>query len=162
MKTLIQTKVCSIIYGEHKGEPNQELFRCPRELDDVDLKNYINSNRCMLTFEPDYETEDLKAAENYLGYYRLYFRNGWYGRWIETDGKISRLDCKGVDEIIDWFQEKFPQGCNYDMKQFFSKFPKWRGKNRYLVKPVMSKHYKVMIDTTYGNDDYPVRIYVYQ
>jgi hypothetical protein len=31
---LIQTDSTSIIYGDFKGKPDQELFRCPRELDD--------------------------------------------------------------------------------------------------------------------------------
>ena len=43
---LIQTVVCSIVYGQFGGE-YQELFRCPRELDDVDLRGYVNDNRCV-------------------------------------------------------------------------------------------------------------------
>lgn len=162
MKKLIQTSVCSIIYGEFRGEKNQELFRCPRELDNVDLKRYINQNRCLLKFEPDTETEDLKESENYLGYYRLYFRNGWYGRWMESNNEIDEIDCHGVDEIIRWLQENFPRGCTWDMREYLSEFPVWGSENRYLLKPFMSDHYKVMFDTTYGNHDYPVRIYVYK
>lgn len=62
MKDLIQTQKCSIIYGEFKGKENQELFRCPRELDSIDLKNYINRERCMLGFELESDTSDLKAC----------------------------------------------------------------------------------------------------
>lgn len=80
MKELIQTQKCSIVYGEFQGKENQELFRCPRELDSVDLKNYINRERCMLGFESESDTSDLKASNNYLGYYRLYFSGRWYGR----------------------------------------------------------------------------------
>ena len=43
---LIQTAVCSIVYGQFSGE-YQELFRCPRELDDVDLRGYVNDSRCV-------------------------------------------------------------------------------------------------------------------
>lgn len=162
MKKLIQTSVCSIVYGEFQGKENQELFRCPRELDDVDLRRYINETRCLLKFEADTETEDLKESENYLGYYRLYFRNGWYGRWMESNNEIDEIDCVGVDEIVRWLQENFPRGCTWDMKEYLSEFPTWGSENRYLLKPFMSDHYKVLFDTTYGNGDYPVRIYVYK
>ena len=37
MKSLIQTEKCSIVYGTFQGKENQELFRCPRALDNVDL-----------------------------------------------------------------------------------------------------------------------------
>ena len=81
MDKLIQTGKCSIIYGEFHGKPNQELFRCPRELDNVDLRRYINENRCLLGWEADTETTDLKESKRYLGYYRMYFRNAsWYGK----------------------------------------------------------------------------------
>lgn len=163
MKKLIQTEECSIIYGEFQGKENQELFRCPRELDDVDLRRYINENRCLLKFEADTGTKSLKESENYLGYYRLYFADGsWFGRWMESSKEISRTDCHGVDEIVRWLQENFPHGCSWDMKEYLEQFPTWGSENRYLLRPLMSNHYKVMLDTTYGNGDYPVRIYVYK
>lgn len=166
MKELIQTSVCSIIYGDFRGKPNQELFRCPRELDNVDLRNYINTNRCLLGWEADTDTKnikDAKSSENYLGYYRLYFSGGWCGRWMEyNNNKINRIACHGVDEIIKWLQVKFPRGCSSEMKKWLYKYPVWECENRYLLKPLMSDHYKVMFDTTYGNGDYPVRIYLYE
>lgn len=162
MKKLIQTSICSIIYGTFKGKPNQELFRCPRELDDVDLRNYVSNNRCFLGFEADTETTDLRKPENYLGYYRLYFRDGsWYGRWMDESEKISKLDCIGIDEIISWLKETFPRGCSYDMVDYLAQYPVWGCEKRYLLTPILSEHYKVLFDTTYGNGDYPVRIYVY-
>lgn len=41
-KVLIQTEEVSIVFGEFKGEKDQELFRCPRELEDTDLRRYVN------------------------------------------------------------------------------------------------------------------------
>lgn len=158
---LIQTSIASIVYGEFHGEPNQELFRCPRELDDIDLRRYVNENRCLLGFEADTETKDLRESGNYLGYYRLYFRNGWHGRWMEGSNKVNRLDCAGVDEIINWLSENFPKGCSWDMKEYLTQYPTWKGEDRYLLKPIYSDHYKVVFDTTYMNGDYPVRIYIY-
>lgn len=62
---LIQTAVCSIIYGQFSGE-YQELFRCPRELDDVDLRGYVNDNRCVLGFENDDTKTAALMAESVL------------------------------------------------------------------------------------------------
>lgn len=161
MNKLIQTEICSIIYGTFRGKENQELFRCPKELDSIDLKNYVNNNRCLLGFEAD-EVADLKNQENYLGYYRLYFRGGWFGSWMEGHTKVDEIDCVGVDEIIQWLRTNFPKGCSWDMEDYLAQYPNWGGEKRYLLKPLYSDCYKVMFDTTYGNGDYPVRIYVYK
>lgn len=163
---LIQTEKCSIIYGLHNGEENQELFRCPRELDDIDLKRYINENRVLLKLEDD-NTEDLHDVEGktLIGYWRMYYRGGWAGRWIlENKYTPDTLDCIGVNMIIDWIVKKFPKGCNWTMKDYLGKsdFTSHADGNRYLIRPYMSDYYKIMFDTTYGNGDYPVRIYVYK
>lgn len=164
MTKLVQNDECSIIFGDFKGELNQELFRCPRALDNTDLREYVNTNRCFLGFEADNETTDLTVLKNspyYLGYYRLYFRNGsWYGKWLEESDELDRIVCHGVDEIVAWLQTRFPQGCNWDMEAYLERYPAWGSDDRYLLKPIMSDKYKVMFDTTYGNGDYPVRIYV--
>ena len=85
--TLIQTGICNIIYGNFRGEPNQELFRCPRGQEDL-LKNYINQERIIIGFEDDSKIQDLSSVDgyDYLGYYRLYFSGGnWHGRWFLSD-----------------------------------------------------------------------------
>lgn len=162
---LIQTEKCSIIYGNFRGE-SQELFRCPRELDNTDLRRYVNEHRCFLGFEND-DAPDLRNVKGkvMIGYWRMYFSNGrWYGRWL-LEGNIipDARDCHGVDEIMCWFSENFEKGCNYFMSSYFNdNFKHWGGDHRYLVKPKYSDCYKVMVDTTYGNGDYPVRIYVYK
>ena len=162
---LIQTDSTSIIYGDFKGKPDQELFRCPRGLDDKDLRRFINDNRLFIRFEED-NVEDLHNVEGkeFVGYYRMYFRGGWYGRWfIEPRMNPTELECKGIDEIIGWFWEKYPKGCDYFMRsEFETVWEKWDGDERYLLKPFMSDYYKVLVDTKYGNGDYPVRIYLYR
>ena len=146
---LIQTENCSIVYGTFQGKENQELFRCPRALDNVDLKQYINENRCFLGIEADDVHDDLHNLPGYLGYYRLYFSGGWCGRWMYADKGMSRLDCAGVDGIVEWLSVNFPKGCNYSMREFLSQYPSCSN-NRYLLKPLMSEHYKIMFDTKYG------------
>ena len=167
MSDLIQTEKCSIIYGTFRGQENQELFRCPRELDNTDLRRYVNENRCFLGFEDD-DTPDLRNVEGkvMIGYWRMYFRDGrWYGRWMIEWGNVNvnTRDCVGIDEIANWFMDNFDKGCDYFMEDYFyENFKHWGGNKRYLVKPKYSDYYKVMVDTTYGNGDYPVRIYVYR
>ena len=163
MDRLVQTKESSIIYGSLKGE-EQELFRCPRACDGTDLKRYIDQYRPLLGFDND-DTEDLRkvSGKMMIGYWRMYFRDGWAGRWmLEGDDKPTEVDCFGVNRIIDWLVQEFPDGCDYCMKSYFAtNFNKWGDEERYLITPSHQDHYKVMIDTKYGNGDYPVRIYVY-
>jgi len=162
---LVQTAICSIVYGTFQGKENQELFRCPRELDNVDLRNYVNKERVFLGVKNDY-VEDLRNIEGkeFLGYYRMYFSNGsWYGKWLDVKEGVENIDVVGIEDITNWIRKQFPQGCDFFMKNYCSEhFQTWGADNRYLVKPIMSDVFKVMIDTTYGNGDYPVRIYCYR
>ena len=188
MKTnLIQTEKCSIIYATfEKGEtdpytgkypnrfyPHTEWFRCPRELDNTDLRNFVNESRVFLGFENDEETENLREVEGkeLIAYWRMYHCGSWAGRWFfekgnpfENEGDVTRYDIRGVDSIIDWFTENYPGGCDFIMREDFEKqFKTWgESENRYLLKPLYNDYLKIMVDTTYGNSDYPVRIYVYK
>ena len=172
MDQLIKTGTSVIIYGKFRGNENEELFRCPRQTEDIDLPHYINEHRSLvcpmgskIPFENDY-AKDLRnvKGKTMVGYYRMYYRGGWNGRWmLEGDEKPDLIDTSGVQKIVDWFCDRFRKGCNWEMMSFFSEgFNKWGGENRYLIKPFKSEYYKVMIDTTYGNGDYPVRIYCYK
>ena len=75
---------------------------------------------------------------------------------------VDNIADYGVGKIIAWLKETFPNGCDYTMKKYLENYPTWKGENRYLLKPIMFDKYKVMFDTTYGNHDYPVRIYAYK
>lgn len=170
MDKLIQTEEASIIYGKWKGEDNQELFRCPRLCDDTDLPRYVNQYRKLVQrFDEipfvDDDTKDLWDVEGkeLIGYFRMYYSYGWAGKWFLEDGEPDKLDCYGVQQIIDWIVDTFEKGCNFYMQGFMKdNFKPWGSENRYLLRPFLSDYYKVMIDTTYGNGDYPVRIYAYR
>ena len=160
---LIQTEKCAIVYGTFQGKENQELFRCPRELEEVDLRSYVNRERIFLGIENDYveELRNIKGKE-FLGYYRMYSDgNGWFGRWLDVKDGTENIDVAGIEDITNWLRTEFPNGCDYVMKDYLTRFPNWGSDNRYLLKPIMSDRFKICIDTTYGNGDYPVRIYVY-
>ena len=172
MEQLIQTSEASIIYGDFNGEPNQELFRCPRATDNIDIPHYVNFYRALICpmgseipFEND-DTEDLSNVKRMRckDYWRMYFRGGWAGRWMGFgDTGIDEWDCVGVNNIIKWLCENFPHGCDWEMQDYFKEnFKPWGNDKRFLIKPRYSSIYKVMVDTTYGNGDYPVRIYVYE
>ena len=47
-RVLIQTEEASIVFGDFKGQKDQELFRCPRKLEDTDLRRYVNENNCLV------------------------------------------------------------------------------------------------------------------
>lgn len=164
-EVLIQTNECSIIYGTLKGKENQELFRCPRSLDNMDLARYVDEHRSFLGFENDQATTDMRnvPGKKLIGYWRMYYRGGWAGRWmLEGSETPTDVDCLGVDKMIDFICEKFPKGCTWLMEDFLKDFQTWGQPDRYLLVPRYSSIYKVMFDTRYGNGDYPVRIYVYR
>lgn len=168
MKQCIRTAISTFVYDEN----NEMIFQCARELEDIDLVRFVNEYRMLVnTMETklpfvDDDTKDLRNVEGkeLIGYWRMYWRNGyWNGRWMLEDGKPSEIDCIGVNKIIDWFCKNYPKGCNWIMKDDFQKnFKVWGSGERYLIKPFKSNIYKVMVDTTYGNGDYPVRVYVYK
>ena len=176
MDKLIQTEKCSIIYGKYKRNneiwPYQELFRCPRELDAKDLKRYVEENGCFLGFENDEATTDLQNVNGYemQDYWRMYYRDGWEGRWMSTitggrdENKVSLSSCKGVQEIVDWILDTYKHGCNCEMiTDLKANYKSWGNDGkRFILKPIYNDLIRVMFDTTYGNGDYPVRIYVYK
>ncbi len=170
---LVETNDSLIVYGDFRGEYDVELFRTAKGLYG-DLKEYINRNRALVAPNEDRkipyiddDTEDLRNVEGkeMIAYWRMYFRDGcWAGRWMVEHKAPDNVERAGAHVIEKWFWENFPKGCNWKMENFFiqNEFkPRGDGK-RYLIKPYLSEYYKVMVDTTYGNGDYPVRIYVYR
>lgn len=152
------------VFGCHNGE-EQIIFQCAKELEDTDLRNYVNKERIFLDITPDLDITDLHnvPGKRFLGYYRMYFSNGmWYGRWLDVADGVEEIDVIGIEQITEWIRKSFTGGCDYYMEDYLSNFPIWGTENRYLLKPLYSDVFKIMVDTTYGNGDYPVRIYVYE
>ena len=161
---LLTEKGIHTVYGTFKKKRDEILFQSPLERD---LNRFLNENRLCVEFVNVSGIEDLKRipGKTRIGYYRMYFRDGaWFGRWfLDTGMKPDEIDCVGVDNIIAYIAKKYPRGCDYFMNDDCqTQYAPWGGKSRYLVKPRGSENYYVMFDTTYGNGDYPVRIYVYR
>lgn len=154
----------SVVYGMFRGE-DQELFRVNRQLEETDLKEYVNRERAFFGLFENDDTPALNEVKGYQGYYRLYWSGRWYGTWIENGEKIDSLTCKGIDLIVEWLGERFPNGCgicDWDMEEFLENFKEWGEPKRYLLKPLYSDHYKVQINISEWNDGYPIRIFVYE
>lgn len=124
----------------------------------------VIENKCSLNFEADLETTDIKALDSYFGYLRVYFRNGsWHSAWMEANRDINESITHDIEEIINWLNETFSNGCNWEMDEYFKEnYPNFMDDERYLIKPNFSNHYKVMVNTRYGNSEYPIKIYVYE
>lgn len=124
----------------------------------------VNENRNFLNFKADSETADLKALDNYFGYLRIYFRNGsWHSAWMEANKDITENISHDIEEIINWLNETFSNGCNWEMDEYFREnYPNYHDDERYLIKSIFSDNYKIMVNTRYGNSEYPVKIYVYE
>lgn len=116
------------------------------------------------------DIEDVRkvdGAGRFLGYLRFYFRNGsWICKWLDTPQNLNLSDkarvllmkiCDEIDNVWKW-------GCDKSMKEELqSNYPNWGAENKYLLEVIDSNiSCYMLIDTTFGNDDYPIRIYVYE
>lgn len=145
---------------------NEIIFQSPLE---SDLERFLKENRLVVDFADcgwDGTYDDLRAVKKkeLLGYWRMYFRGGWDGRWFpESDKDMTKFEIKGLDNIINYIANRWKKGCDYFMEdEVKSLYTEWGGDSRYLVCPKGNDNYLVMIDTKYGNGDYPCRIYVYR
>lgn len=128
-------------------------------MDNIKLKN------CIL--------ENLHQIENktYLGYWRMYFNHGWGGRWFTNDGQtavegrcaenLSDEQTKNLNALINKLCNLFPQGCNWQMVNWLDNYTSVADNVYLFDAEIDSDYFIVKFDTTYGNGDYPVRIYVH-
>lgn len=109
----------------------------------------------------------------YLGYNRLYFRNGWFPRWFHADGNtcpvgnicenLSETEVEFLNSITEWLGEKWKNGCDWKMVGDLKNMDCCVGENLYLLKVEDAPcGCLIHFNTTYGNADYPVRVYLYR
>lgn len=119
------------------------------------------------------EFRNVPEAGEYLGYWRMYFRDGWNGRWFGESGDTSidgryaegltSQEVREVNIVAKFISEKWPMGCNIQMIRDLGKYNAMVTENRHLLSSNgVDVNLIVLFDTTYGNGDYPVRIYVYR
>lgn len=134
----------------------------------ADLERFLKENLLCLDLENNLEVTNLKERPNkkLIGYLRMYWRDGWWGcRWFsESEEKITELETYGLENVSRHIMSKWKNGCNFFMAEDVNKkYKQWGADgNRFLVQPIGNDNYLVMIDTTFGNHDYPIRIYVYR
>lgn len=112
-------------------------------------------------------------GKRYIGYNRLYFRNGWFSRWFAADGDTCPEGsvCLGAtSEEVDflnalhaWLSKKWKHGCTAAMCGDLDKLDCRIDDNMYLLEVEGGPCGCLMhFNTTFGNADYPVRIYLYR
>lgn len=103
-----------------------------------------------------------RVMPGYAGYYRMYFRNGWYGRWFDLSEAIIKND---MEKIVTIICEKWKNGCDdamiTDLEQYHAEVSE-DGKRHLLEAEGDDYIFFILIDTTFGNHDYPIRIYTYK
>lgn len=139
------------------------IFQSPLE---KDLDRFLMENRLVLNFVDNTSITNLRSIEGreLIGYYRMYYSGRWDGRWFpESRKKIDDSELAGLKNVINYVAERWTKGCDYIMSyEMEQEHTPWGSENRFLLQPRGNDYYLVMIDTTYGNGDYPVRIYVYR
>lgn len=158
--------------------------RCP--LLDYPIPEAIDIDMSCERQETDMELKPLKNPEeieawgnafqryDYLGYNRMYWRNGWDSRWFEKSGDTA-LDghsCEGLTaeetDILNRMREeletRWPKGCGWKMKNDLEKAGARVAEDRYLLEAEVGKDNICLLDfdTAFGNKDYPVRIRLYR
>ena len=113
---------------------------------------------------------------NYLGYYRMYcnYGYGWGGRWFNeckdtTEfGGVTSMNEKELSELnttISAVVKEWPDGfsmfSNPSLERYDAAVTE-DGKRHLLYREGKLLHMLILVDTTYGNGDYPIRIYCYK
>ena len=152
-----------IVADSRKFGDNEIIFQSPIE---ADVERFVKENNLLVRLYDNTEVTDLRNREDnktLIGYFRMYYRGGWHGKWfLEKGQEITSKDINMVQHIIDFVANRWDKGCDYFMKDDCKEsFAQWGDVNRYLVQPMYNDNYLLAIDTTYGNGDYPIRIYAY-
>lgn len=140
------------------------IFQSPLE---SDLLYFLKGNGLCVDLIDACAIEDLRNIEGkqLVGYFRMYYRDGaWAGRWfIENSDGPTYMEICSVQQVINYVAACFPKGCDWRMcEELAEKFSRWGDSQRYVTQVYGNDYLIVAFDTTYGNGDYPVRIYLYR
>ena len=98
-----------------------------------------------------------------LGYYRMYYRNGYDGVWFENAGKMTQCEKEVLSQVIDTVKELAPEGMTPYFQEHLNDVATASPNGRYYYFETSTNfNFLVEFAPEYGNDDYPVRIYVYR
>ena len=101
----------------------------------------------------------------------MYFRNGWEGKWFPQNETFEKSGLRPIERetlinYCKWVEDAFPNGCDEIMESYMKNVPSiTKGENdRYYAFIAMDKDSfaEVEYNTSFGNDDYIIRIYLYR
>lgn len=110
-----------------------------------------------------------KSGYEQMGYYRMYFRNLWYGKWFVQSEKFKEVrtaESEVLKGFCQWIEQTFTGGCDEKMTEYLeshtelTKNPNGRYSN--ILEIDDNAYADVVYNTEFGNEDYPIRIYLYR
>lgn len=113
---------------------------------------------------------DNVAGHSLMGYFRMFYNGGWFGKWfaIHEDFKQDGLlnsESTTLKNFCEWVQNTFIGGCDDKMLDYLSNNEDIQNinSNYFIGLRIDDTSYAVVKYTPrYGNEDYPIRIYLYR
>lgn len=111
------------------------------------------------------------AGHTFMGYFRMYFRSGkWYGKWFAENAEFEKNgvlpeESNKLKSFCKWVEDRFKGGCNDVMTDYLKNNEDMKCINgSYFIGLLISDTSYAMVKYTpqFGNDDYPIRIYLYR
>lgn len=118
----------------------------------------------------DYKFSNFKEIQGigeYMGFVRMKFRNHWDNIWFgrEYDTQIPKRAGCMLNNLLSDIQNNWQNGCDMQFELDIQKYDAYwseNGKRHLLEISDNGINYIFLIDATYGNCDYPIRIYIYE
>ena len=111
-----------------------------------------------------------KTGYSLMGYFRMYFRNGWSGKWFANSEAFNQSGVEPEESEVlrsfcQWIEDTFVGGCDDKMISFLENQSRYAksGSAYYNQLDIGENSYAVIAyQTQFGNGDYPIRIYLYR
>lgn len=104
-----------------------------------------------------------RPQKKYIGYYRMGYRHGYFGVWIEKNEELTESENSNIVQTIEYIEKIFPKGMNWEGEEFVKETLKPSPNGRYYTFAANTNfNILVEISTEFGNGDYPFRIYFYR
>lgn len=117
------------------------------------------------------EQMDNISGYTLMGYFRMYFRNGWFGRWFAKTDEFEENGARDIEsakikDFCAFVEDNFTGGCDEKMVDYLktnSNYQRLDNGTYYNAIEVDDKSYIVIqVSPQYGNSDYPIRVLLYR